>query len=518
MPKWTTIATCVWFVFTCICLCNAFSNKNHQIKSNQKNKPAIVDKNKFRIRLAGKKFDIDEEQKVALEQSAEHAIQYLSRPLVDNENRLAVMLVFAFDLSSPVTETAAERLTYLHCSLSQIHSKIGKFTPIDVYLWLSPGSLSYLPTWIRQQFPTVIVMSIPIASWKVPSNVGHPLTWRFFGEVFSEDYFLMGRWRMMFAMHFVRRLNYQFMLQIDDDSFQLQQISFNIVDHFKRHKLHMGIRGRMFVEVDKVLSGLMPLTRYWMETRNLTTPTAFPGTIFQHTTPANIDGITLNGWDKLIHSGCFVVLGTAFWFDETVQDFLNTILSTGSDIEMRWTEQAVQNLARLLFLSEKSVFRFPGTGLLHGKPGMTNMNFVGCPNSTQASGFSTPDQNNTKIFCRFPILIDEDRMRSEEIIHFDWRCEQFNSILGDCSIANNRAQSVTWYINSFCLSFYSDLLSVCQLRLHKSIEENCNAISKEINDTIINVLAKKSEDSSSRKTKTKKKRRKKKKRVPLFEL
>jgi hypothetical protein len=45
------------------------------------------------------------------------------------------------------------------------------------------------------------------------------------------------------------------------------------------------------------------------------------------------------GWDRKIFIGAFMVFSISFWFSEAVQSFLDLVISTGSDVAMRWQDQ-----------------------------------------------------------------------------------------------------------------------------------------------------------------------------------
>jgi hypothetical protein len=55
--------------------------------------------------------------------------------------------------------------------------------------------------------------------------------------------------------------------------------------------------------------------------------------------------MTLDGWDRLIHLGAFMVFDMDYWFSAPVQDFLQLAVATGADVEQRWQEQ-VSGLVR----------------------------------------------------------------------------------------------------------------------------------------------------------------------------
>jgi hypothetical protein len=73
-----------------------------------------------------------------------------------------------------------------------------------------------------------------------------------------------------------------------------------------------------------------------METRKFSTPL---GPLFKHLSPGSIDGLTTEGWDREIFTGCFSIINVDFWFSKLPSDYVRQILKSGGDMEQRWTEQ-----------------------------------------------------------------------------------------------------------------------------------------------------------------------------------
>jgi hypothetical protein len=165
----------------------------------------------------------------------------------------------------------------------------------------------------------------------------------------------MGRWRMTFAFDFVRAMGYEYMLQIDDDTFVLQPINFNIVQDFRSRRIAYAIRNRIVREEAVVVLGLPELVKYWMVTRNYLTPA---GPLFENVFSGDLSGVNGEGWNRHIASASFMLFDVGFWFEPPVQNFLQLVYSTGGDLMQRWLEQEVINMIHLLFLPEERVHRF----------------------------------------------------------------------------------------------------------------------------------------------------------------
>lgn len=178
----------------------------------------------------------------------------------NTRNTLPIMILFGFSLEMPITHQVHRRLAYLHCCLTKLYEHIGRNTMIDIYLWFQHKSIPYIPTWITQLFPSVIIVEIPQSSWKLPIDSGDPIKWNY-GTLFNDDYYLMGRWRLTFAMSFTKAMGYQYILQIDDDTFFMDDIQFDIVKHFRENNIVWGVRNRYFHEIIEITTGLPEFVR-----------------------------------------------------------------------------------------------------------------------------------------------------------------------------------------------------------------------------------------------------------------
>jgi hypothetical protein len=206
-------------------------------------------------------------------------------------------------------------------------------------------------------------MPIDEQSWLLPEGLSDMEQWTY-GSIFSLNYHLMGRWRMTFAFDFVRAMGYEYMLQIDDDTFVIQPINFNIVQDFRNRRIAYAFRNRIIQEEAVVVLGLPELVKYWMVTRNYLAPA---GPLFENMYSGDMNGLHGEGWNRHIASASFMLFDVSFWFEPAVQNFLSLVYSTGGDLMQRWLEQEVINMLHLLFLPEERVHRFHQTSAVHYK-------------------------------------------------------------------------------------------------------------------------------------------------------
>jgi hypothetical protein len=168
------------------------------------------------------------------------------------------MIIFSFDF-----DKAVGRLRLLRCSLQLLRSNLGKYTPIHTYLWVNESSYDAYDRWLTESklADNFFLMKIQAESWTSPRFVYlEDAQWA--GKLLhSRDYYIMGRWRLLFSFPFVKQMGYQYLLQIDDDTLVLDPIPFNIVDYFNSHNIAMGVRRQLHTEGRFVVAGLLEFTK-----------------------------------------------------------------------------------------------------------------------------------------------------------------------------------------------------------------------------------------------------------------
>ena len=302
-----------------------------------------------------------------------------SAPLLSN--RLAVMIIFSLDLTMPLTEHSHRRVSYLHCSVSLLKKNMGTFTPLDVYIWIRPSQTIHP---VLMQLVGTYIMNIQLSSWKAEGTTFNS-NWNM-ADIFKEDFYLMDRWRNTFQFDFVRELGYEYFVQMDDDTFITDLIDVNLVKHMKEHQIYLASRNSFQMEPVELIQGLPEFVRYWMLTRNMSEPI---GDLFNQLTPPNMVGLTTQGWSRVSLVACFAIFDVNYWFQDIIQDFVRLMLRTGSDVEQRWLEQSLQNMAVRLFYPVSSVMLLEWT-ILHGKPSVLCLPELDCASTVTVVGEEIP--------------------------------------------------------------------------------------------------------------------------------
>lgn len=270
------------------------------------------------------------------------------------KDRLAVMILFSRGFRSQ-NGAGANRLNYLHCALKQFLNRAGKYTPVDIYIWVleneDAANPLTIPSWLNSTaFPRVNVIPIPRETWRIPCGLMHESKWNL-RKHFEVDYYLMGRWRLTFSLDFARAMGYDYHMQLDDDAVLLGDVNFNMVEKMRSSSIDMAVSSDIIYENTHVVLGLAELTNFWIR-MNKYEP---KGNLFAHCKPPNLSGLTSETWDKSYHPGFWFITSVPWWFSEQPQSYLETVLRSGKDVEGRWQEQGVMNMMRQVMIPESNV-------------------------------------------------------------------------------------------------------------------------------------------------------------------
>jgi len=307
--------------------------------------------------LRGVRHPASYETKGATDTLQEILIRASPVPIRD---RLAVVILFYYHLGPE----GHSRYASLHCSLSKLYEHVRPHTPTDAFIFVNHESRGFLPAWLETDFENLHVVSVDPKSWELPANLSPEHTWS--AQEFGPDYRSMGRWRLTYGPDFARALGYQYLLSIDDDLFIQDRAPFaaNLLDVFKEQSTAMAFRDRMVIDREDVLEGLPELVKFWIVTRKVKYP---QGPLVEQFSPPTVDAMSSQTWNRVTYSNSFHLINLDFWFEPPVQDFLHLVLATGSDVTQRWSEQAVMNMIRLLFLPVGNVYLFPQASMVHAK-------------------------------------------------------------------------------------------------------------------------------------------------------
>lgn len=278
----------------------------------------------------------------------------------DLKDRLAIHMLNSVGFSSGRLDEIRQNV--VRCNLMVMQQRVLPHTPYDLFMWTADG---IVPPWLNEtHFQRIFVMKIPQRAWSVPCGLRPRSEWVGYPG-FATDYFLMGRWRLAFAPAFSRAMGYSYFAHWDTDAVPSEELSVNIVDAMREGGgRDMGVysgQGGAGTEKASMLLGIAEFAAFFMHSEGYLNP---EGPIFKHVSPASLSGLNSAGFDRQYFRGFFTVLSVDFWFKPIVQRFLNLVMIMGKDIEMRWQEQGVINMMRLLFVPEARLFTL-NSGIFH---------------------------------------------------------------------------------------------------------------------------------------------------------
>ncbi len=300
----------------------------------------------------GPDCQVNPRNQIPVRKAAEVAKTFLQPSDVPLQKRLLIMILFSRGFSSK--NVNSNRLEFLHCALLKLQKHLMNSTPADIFIWAlnSTESPITVPSWLTPQaFPRTHVIELPSEAWKIPCGLSEERSW-VTRKHFDIDYYLMGRWRLTFSLDFAKEMGYEYHLQFDDDAMLNTNIPFNIITELDKRGTSMGVFSDHIGEVAHVTLGLPELTSYWLKINKYQPK----GNLLQHIRGNNLQAFNSDTWDRMYHPGYFLIVKVSFWFSSEVQDYLKTVIRSGRDIEGRWQEQAVMNMMRLVFVSEKELW------------------------------------------------------------------------------------------------------------------------------------------------------------------
>lgn len=145
---------------------------------------------------------------------------------------------------------------------------------------------------------------------------------------------------------------YEWVIRVDTDSAFPAPIQYNLIDTLVARNAEYGFRV-MIPEPPHVLVGLAEAARYWVEVEEVQ-----PTFLYKHCNPKTSQGISINGWDKLMIYNNFYVTKLSFWMQPKVQAWLKFLEHTNGHYKFRWGDAPVHTLTLEMFMPEKKIVEF----------------------------------------------------------------------------------------------------------------------------------------------------------------
>lgn len=258
--------------------------------------------------------------------------------VVSRRDALAVVY-----LHSGAFEEASNRL--LLCSLQHLYTYIAQNTSLVVYVFYAEQSPPTEQVLDHAVTRCLGIHWIPLERdyWSIPKEAERRRRY-FTLPRYSDDYRLMGHWRLTFPFEYVRALGHRYLHFMDDDSIVLSSLNYSIVRMFDEKGYNLGY---INLREDVIPCIALPeLARYYITRYSVD----FDSTMLRNDTKSmHLNGLYSGGWRCTVMHGNFVTISLDFWFRNDVQLFLRLALLTGDHIVHRWNEQLVIGMIRLLF-------------------------------------------------------------------------------------------------------------------------------------------------------------------------
>lgn len=237
--------------------------------------------------------------------------------------------------------------------------------PSDVFLFFmhdDPGQHNKLAACLDRLpgFYTINMRAHESAlGWVAPHHVRDRKLWT--GH-WTEQYRIMGHWRLIFQFRLAQILGYDYLLQVDDDSKFPETVQDNLFRIMATENLKIAGRAA-FPDAIHVTIGLPELARYFLVTENHQ-PSPL---LFTHCNPRSLEGLLSDvnrtgiGWDRTAFYGNFIIFSVRFMHEEMVKRFINLVERSGGHFMYRWNEQATLGMIWQMFVREKEfrIFNFP---------------------------------------------------------------------------------------------------------------------------------------------------------------
>ena len=260
--------------------------------------------------------------------------------------RLLIQIVFTEGFLEDKIEL---RQKWLRCCLAKIEKFLIPHSHADVFVWVPEEKWSE-PSWLHE-FNNVHVFKLNNQTFGVPCNMPDHQSWQGRSE-FEIDYYLTGRWRLTFSLEFAKKMGYEYILNIDDDTILTESVQYSIYNRAKTDNLKLAVLKNSKSRNLRYIDGLVELTKDWLLKRKYDIKGDFLCQFGDNITK-DISSLNVSHWNREYYAGYFTLISVEWWFDPDVQDYLHTVLRSGKDIKHRWLEQGVLNMMRLIFVSKE---------------------------------------------------------------------------------------------------------------------------------------------------------------------
>mmetsp|Transcript_113964 Transcript_113964/g.302879 ORF Transcript_113964/g.302879 Transcript_113964/m.302879 type:complete len:395 (-) Transcript_113964:253-1437(-) len=168
-------------------------------------------------------------------------------------------------------------------------------------------------------------------------------------------FFHMTRWYGVLAYEYLNKMGYEWFMRMDDDSYFLSCIDYDIFDFAESHNITYAYR---MEHVDDGTGPFTDIIQEAMDDWGMPTPEKlldrFAGRDFKW-----------EKWDGRHYYNNFCLTKVSFWMSEPVQYLLRKIDGTGYQYTRRVLDAPLQSLLVLLLIPEEQIFKYPDWSYSH---------------------------------------------------------------------------------------------------------------------------------------------------------
>lgn len=194
-------------------------------------------------------------------------------------------------------------------------------------------------------------ITLPPDMWSLPDFLDgeDPSDW-------VDPKFSMGYRHMIsfFAIHVwevAAAAGYEWVMRLDEDSFILSPIEYNLVEFMRSNNKQYGYRMDTH-EAHAYAVGFPQLLRAF-----LAMSSREPTTLLRHCTPPDLDGLAQD-WDHYSFYNNFFISNASFWRQPNVAELLQFIARSGGIYTHRWGDAPIHTAAVQIFMLEEQVHKF----------------------------------------------------------------------------------------------------------------------------------------------------------------
>jgi len=252
-----------------------------------------------------------------------------------------------------------KRMPMLLNSLAALHQHFNGCFRKDVLLFHNGDFTAEDQAGIIKTYPLVQFHYLEVGGkyWRVPPEVENSGPWRS-TKGYNEGYRHMCRFHYKMAFEYLADRGYDWFMRLDDDSFILSCIDYDMFQFMEDNNYTYGWRLSQLEYHD--FAGLLPdMVDQYMRKHRLT---------LSYDLGSHYEGGTLSNesWDRWTYYNNFMMTRIAWWRKPAVSAWLSEVDSSGIAYLHRVGDAPIQTFTRMMFMPKAEVHHFQDFTYHHG--------------------------------------------------------------------------------------------------------------------------------------------------------